>query len=72
MRIYARKEFTWKEDKLYLGTEYIGQIVPTLYQIEWADKVKSTDIYNKTRAKENLLNHTLLKLNKSNEDTALE
>lgn len=49
-------KFNWKNDKLYLGTEYLGEVIPVMFRIKFANGDLSTDIYNKTRVKENFMN----------------
>lgn len=56
------KRFEWKGNELYLGEEYIGRVFPAedcIWWIEWADKTKSVDYYNKARAKDNLIKFTI-------------
>lgn len=64
MRIYARDEFKWVSNSLWLKDEYLLAVVeendkPGMWRIVWADDSKSEDFYNKSRAKENALVYEL-------------
>lgn len=48
-------KFNWKEEKLYLGTEFLGELIPVMFRIKFSNGDLSADIYNKTRAKENFI-----------------
>lgn len=53
-------KYTWKKDKCYLGTEYIGEVkkdhhTPTMFRFIWPDGHESEDYFNKDRAKDNLI-----------------
>lgn len=66
MRVYSRRDFSWKDNKLYLDKTYIGKVFEgedSVWWIQWADKQISADYYNLTRAKENLVKITMKELN---------
>lgn len=59
--------FKYIKNSLYLGTEYIGtvfQINETCWKIRFYNGDISTDFYNITRAKENLITLTIAERNK--------
>ena len=52
------RDFNWKKDNLYLNGKYVGKVIPdieSMWKIEFKDKELSSDYYNKTRAKDNLI-----------------
>lgn len=65
----GQEDFKWDGYRLYLGDEYVGRVYEAdiLYRILWADGVKSDDYYNISRAKDNLIKHTID--NRNAEDT---
>lgn len=51
-------KFTWKDNKLYLGSEYVGEVFSieeNLWWIKFSNGELSEDYYNETRAKDNLI-----------------
>ncbi len=61
------KDFTWKNKyNLYLGDTYIGKVFNAeedCWWVEWADGTISADYYNLSRAKDNLIKHTMRERN---------
>lgn len=64
MRVYAYSEFSFKNDKLYLGnknTKYsikpceVENTETVFYQIRFPDGSLSDDYYNRDRVKDNLI-----------------
>lgn len=76
MRVYGYNEFNWEDNKLYRGKEETGLLIekdleyPPMWRFKYKDY--TSDIFNKTRVKDNAIRYMMEELNKTGQEKPLE
>ena len=79
MRVYGSNEFSWKDNRLYLGKKYTGFSVMSdepehlggieMFFVVYPDGVLSKDYYNLSRAKQHCVDEAMSAINTTKEST---